>query len=276
MRLALATLFGLLSTPALAQDGEALWQTANQAMLLDALNGNAMESQARYEQLLHDDISSDTEVLADALFWLAQNRYVLKDMEGAAEALDRCVRLTNLSQHCLDEQMRISLEANSITSIPQVWEFDNTTHGVFHPRERWQQGSIRMSTLPGSSEGSGLLWTSKVLAEPNDKIIIGFGRMPTAPNSLRLHAVSETMFTQLRLIAETRSGHQYTPESPVRGLPKGEWVDMTWSLAELSPVSEDAPPYEASELYRVFLIEETPPDGENRENKLWIDRLNID
>ena len=103
---------------------------------------------AGVEQILvRSDLPADDPSLAEALVRLAEARWESGDVEGAREALDRCIRTGLDRTRCIDLRTGLDLEVDGVHAVPVRWTFDGPDHGVFHPRPFWSKGSFEGSSL---------------------------------------------------------------------------------------------------------------------------------
>ena len=217
-------MFWLLLTSALAGGSEAqhLWELTQMSLLDEALTGDMRAAENSYESIAHAilppeetrQLSLADPALPRVLYWLGRARWTLGDIDGARDALDRCIRTGLEKGPCLDLRSRIDLENDAVHELPVAWDFEDALHGVFHPRRFWHRGSIRII----ADETSSLLeWSTTVDGSTQDELVVAFRSPQPAPKTIRLVVWSGELDGALQVVLEDIEGQTYIPEAkPIR------------------------------------------------------------
>lgn len=263
----LAALHGGAS-PALAQD-PAAWQAVHEALLVDALGGDRLSAASRYEQLVRIELPAGDPSLSLALFWLGHARWVVGDLAGAREALDRCIRTGLDRARCLDLRSRIDLEAEAIHDLPVVWSFaDADDHGVFHPRTFWDQGAVRLSE---AADGEDVLaWSTRIDPLRPDELVVGFRDPTPRPREIRWTLRSLEVEATLEIVLFDLEGHAYVVPPGRTRLPVRETVQVVLDLSDARPTNTDAPPLDPARLHRMVVRDLTGLSGQLGRNELEV------
>ncbi len=263
----------IAGAPALAQD-QVGWEAAGQALLVESLDGNLARAQQAYENLLNASLTGDDPMRPRILLALARVYQAQGDMDSAEDALKACVQSGIDRQACLREIGRLTIEQEAITRVPVQWTFDNPEHGVLHPRQYWDQGSIRLAEVNGEA---ALMWTTPLAPLNADKLVVGFDEPRPTPRQVILRASTLRGPAELSVQVETLDGHRYMLPHGNLKLTAGEWQTYFMSYSEFIPMSVDAPDVlDARKLHRMYLIDRTQPDGQRQNHQILLGALVIE
>lgn len=270
--LRLAVALTLVGAVALAGEPPASWSEVQRAQVDESIDGDEAAAVQRYEDLVHNRLTTGDPNLSDALYWLAAARWSLGDLQGARDALDQCIRSGVNKGRCIDLRSHIDLEEDSIRVTPVTWTFDTEDHGFFHPREDWDRGSIR---IVKDGDGSVLSWTTQVDPLVPDKLVVGFHDPTPTPTTMRLTATSVNLSATLEITLVDVYGHTFAPRPATWVLPPGVPTTLELRLDTPTDSAGGGAKLAPSNLHRLILRDITGRYGNVGPNEIRIDTFTL-
>jgi hypothetical protein len=264
----------LALTGALAFAGEppASWSEVQRAQVDESIDGDQAAAVRRYEDLVHNRLTTGDPNLSDALYWLAAARWSLGDLKGARDALDQCIRSGVNKGRCIDLRSHIDLEEDSVRVTPLTWAFDTEDHGFFHPREDWDHGSIR---IVKDGDGSVLSWTTQVDPLVPDKLVVGFRNPSPAPTTMRLTATSMSLSATLEITLVDAYGHVFAPRPATWVLAQGVQTSIEFRLDSTTDTAGAGAKLVPSQLHRLIVRDITGRYGNVGSNEIRVDAFTV-
>lgn len=248
------------------------WSEVQRAQVDESIDGDEAAAVQRYEDLVHNRLTTGDPNLSDALYWLAAARWSLGDLKGARDALDQCIRSGVNKGRCIDLRSHIDLEEDSVRVTPLTWTFDTEDHGFFHPREDWDRGSIRI--VKGGS-GSVLSWTTQVDPQVADKLVVGFHAPSPAPSVMRLTATSLTLSATVEISLVDEYGRVFAPRPATWALPRGVPTVVEFRVDDATAVAGDGAKLVPSKLHRLVVRDITGRYGNVGTNEIQVDTFSV-
>lgn len=248
------------------------WYEVQRAQVDESIDGDEAAAVRRYEDLVHNRLTTGDPNLSDALYWLAGARWSLGDLKGARDALDQCIRSGVNKGRCIDLRSHIDLEEDSVRSLPVTWTFDTEDHGFFHPREDWDRGSIR---IVKDGAGSVLSWTTLVDPQLTDKLVVGFRDPAPPPSAMRLTATSVNLSATLEVSLVDVYGHVFSPRPSTWVLAKGVLTTLEFRVDDVTAVAGDGAKLVGSQLHRLIVRDITGRYGNVGANEIRIDAFTV-
>lgn len=212
MRRAVLAALLALAIPARAQERTAvdLLQTA---LLQEAAYGNHTEAMQIYQRLVRE-LPLDSAVRAQAVYRLSRSMYELGDVPGAREVLKEGIRTGSCTATpCYTLLGQITLEESSVRKLPVRWSFSSNDHGLLHPWEYDDKGSIRVQSRDEAANPA-LIWRTIVDVRKDDRLVVGFDRPMPAPARIRFRVQAEDRTAAIRVRVLDGAGQ-------IHGLPDG-------------------------------------------------------
>jgi hypothetical protein len=261
-------------------DARRNWELTQAGLLEEVLSGNLEAAEARYqaisELILPAEETRQLTVadasLPEALYWLGRARWARGDVDGAREALDRCIRAGVEKAPCLDLRSRIDLDVEAVHQVPTSWTFEDANHGVFHPRALWHRGSLR---LVNDGDTSQLEWRTHVDGTTPDELVVGFREPEPTPETLRIVIRSLELDGALQIVFEDTEGQIYIPETKPIRLDKGVTRDIVISISEFRSAVPGGPTLEPERLHRLRIRDATGLTGQLGPNVWALDLFEV-
>lgn len=260
-------MWALLATLARADELDARIELYD-AMLAEAAWGDLDTAIAAYRRLSRN-VGERDPAGTDALYWLGNALDQLDQPEEAREALVGGIS-SGRCTGCRDLLERISIDGESVTSVPVRWSFDDANHGFFHPWTVQDTGSIRLA--PGPKGDPSLEWTSNAQARRPDQLVVGFRHPSPAPHTVRFELTATGLTAILQVWAQDDDGRTWTLPEPVV-IEAGQRRAVTIALSALIP-EDGGPPLEPAALSRLTLVDLTGTRGSGP-HTLWIDDFEV-
>ncbi len=248
------------------------WLCVEEVEARSVVSADAAWTIERLVSMTGSDLPSDDPALALAWLRIGQAHLTLGEIDEARKALDACVRTGFLRGTCLDQRGAIDREAEAVRSVPSVWAFDQSVHGVFHPRGSWDKGTIRLRTV----EGRGVLaWTTQVDAIEEDSLVLAFSRPAPAPRLLILTLRSLELDAEIEIDLIDDEGRTFAPRPRSFELPRGAWVVVEVPLVDAPPLAASGASLRSGMLSEVVLRDATGMTGVVGRSEIWIDQIEV-
>jgi hypothetical protein len=255
--------------------GQVLTPADRRATLQDGLlreaTGDLVGAIALY-RTLSSGAADDDPVRIEALRWLGRLYHEIGEVELAREALLEGVR--SGSRACQDLLERIDIEAESIRTVPVLWDFESADHGFFHPWTVQDRGAIRLGTDP---VGEPVLeWETD--ARRRDHLVVGLENPSPAPEQLRFEIRSSRLDVLLQVVVWDELGNTWRMPDAIP-VPPGAAVPVILRLRDLVPDPPATGALNASQAWRLVLEQDTTgaraADGSTERNTVWIDDFEL-
>ena len=264
----------LAATPAQAQDTSA-WDVLQRALLAEAAAGDYEFAIGEYERLVRN-LAVDSPVRAEALFRLGSARHTLGDVAGAREALLEGIRTGTCRVPCRVLLGRIQLDAESIREVPVSWSFDTAEHGVFHPWEFDDKGSIRVQD-PSEAANPALIWETTVDVRRGDQLVVGFLHPTPAPRMIRfrMQASPNPASIHVRVVDDMKRA--YGPASGAIRIGTDRPTLVEVALDDLVSVDPDDPALDPASIHRLYIHDVSAFNGTSAgPNALYVDDFSVE
>lgn len=244
--------------PAAAQD-QTHWNDLQAALLAEAAFGDQEMALREYERLVRD-LPGDHAVLPHAIYRLAETRKAMGNLEGAREALLSGIRSGSCRAPCQALLGRIQLELDAVRTLPVLWTFDDSKHGIFHPWELDEVGTVRVQTKE-ETENPALTWETTVDIRANDRLVVGFKTPLPAPREVSFRMQSAARAGAVRIRVTDRSGHQYIQSGASSRVDFRAPTKVVVALKDLVPVDPNQRPLNPAEIYRLYIEDVSAMNG---------------
>lgn len=248
------------------------------ALLAESVYGDLQGAARTYEQLVRT-LSVEDPSRAEALFALGRVRAELDEPHAAREALLEGIRTGSCLDPCQELLGRIELEADSITTLPVRWTFDDSDHGFFHPWQFDDKGTIRLerTTAADAQSNTALVWHTIIDIRKGDQLIVGFRRPTPEPRTLAFSARSRVSDAWLHVVILDDFGRTYALPTGAFWVPVERTVRIEVDLNEVHPVDPVHPLLDPGRINRVQIrdvsaVEGAPPGP----NTLYLDDFTVD
>lgn len=254
-------MIALLASAALAEDPAEM--KLDEAVLGEAIDLDLSGAIRTYRELSRN-LPVESPVRSEALYRLGLALGAVGRVGEAREALTDGIR--GECYPCRLALEDLEIEQHAVGELPTVWTFDAPGHGVFHPIDAQDLGSMRLETHDGRP---ALEWQTGGRAG-EDRLVIG---LASGARELRILATSEGQPGQLGVRVEDDRNRRYgTTEPLVFEADHWQWVVV--DLGGLTALEPDEPRPDPAHLVRVELLDRTGP---RRLGSVtwWIDQVEI-
>jgi len=241
-----------------------------EALLTEQLDPGLENPIAAYKDLVRS-LPPENPDRAQLLTRQADLEWARGDLDRARELLDGCIRAGVNVRPCQELRGAIDLEDAAIRTLPTVWSFDTTAHGMFHPWAHRSQGSLKIDSV--EQEGA-LIWTTTSTAAERDQLVVAVNTTDS-PTVLSFRARARREGAVLGLRFEDRDGNAYAPTNSVVPLPVGAWADVVVDLSTLAPTRPPAPAFDPSQLYVIRFLNASGLEVGETTHEIAFDELRI-
>jgi len=255
--------------------GQALSPDDRRATLQDGLlreaTGDLAGAVALY-RTLSSGAADDDPVRIDALQWLGRLYHEIGEVDLAREVLLEGVR--SGSRACQDLLERIDIEAESIRTVPVLWDFESPDHAFFHPWTVQDRGAIRLGADPLGEPA--LEWSTD--PRRRDHLVVGLEEPKPAPQQLRFEIRSSRLEVLLQVVMWDEMGNTWRMPDPIV-VPPGAAVPVVLRLRDLVPDPPATGALNTGQAWRLVLEQDTTGgragDGSTERNTVWIDDFEL-
>lgn len=247
-----------LWSPAQAQE-QTHWNDLQAALLTEAAFGDQAGAIREYERLVRD-LPGDHAVLPQALYRLAEARAATGDFDGAREALLVSIRSGTCASPCQALLGRVQLHLDAVRTLPVQWTFDDSNHGLFHPWELDDLGTVRVQPA-SETENPALMWDTTVDIRANDRLVVGFKNAVPPPREVSFRMQSAGRRGAIRIRVTDRDGQDYLQPGAASSIdPRGP-TTVTVRMADLVPADPGQPPLDPSAIHRLYIEDVSAMNG---------------
>lgn len=237
----------------------ASWDQLHDALWL-ASDGQYEEASRALTSLVRT-LPGEDPARSQAMYHLGRLHWLLGRSGPAEEVLREGVRTGACGLPCRDLLGHIAMAQAAVRQTPTSWTFDDPSHGVFHPWEFSDRGTLR-TLSPGESSGGSLQWSTNSDARYPDYLVVAFLSPSPPVREIRMAIRAQGRDAYVRLEAVDDEGLVYSWGPAGMALPIDQTLHLKVDLERLLSNQQPVRQLNPQRLATLRLVDSSAEDGD--------------